>query len=290
MWNKSELKPEGVTRVMIPNPRNDKKYSVEFVVVKEELTPLLGAKATHHTGLLEIHAENFVRAAGIKQPSCGPDKLKTADKLIEEYQVVFEGDLGTLPGAQRLEVNPGILPNISPSRRVPLALKLRLKQELEKLTKLGMTAPMDAPTDWVSNVVIATKPSGDLRICICPKELNKALKRERYPIPVIENVLPELSKARVFTKVDARSGYWHVVLDEESARLTMFDTLFGHYYWRRLPFRLSVSFEIFQKRIHQALDGLPGLLNVHDDMVIYGVGDTDEQADVDHDRNLERFL
>ena len=46
MWNKSELKPEGVTRVMIPNPRNDKKYSVEFVVVKEELTPLLGAKAT----------------------------------------------------------------------------------------------------------------------------------------------------------------------------------------------------------------------------------------------------
>ena len=70
----------------------------------------------------------------------------------------------------------------------------------------------------------------------------------------------------------------------------MFDTPFGRYSWRRLPFRLSVSFEIFQKRIHQALDGLPGLLNVHDDMVIYGVGDTDEQADTDHDRNLERFL
>ena len=138
--------------------------------------------------------------------------------------------------------------------------------------------------------MIGTKPSGDLRICICPKELNKALKRERYPIPVIENVLPELSKARVFTKVDARNGYWHVVLDEESARLMMFDTLFGRYYWRRLPFCLSVSFEIFQKRIHQALDGLPGLLNVHDDMVIYGVSDTDEQADADHDRNLERFL
>ena len=55
---------------MIPNPRNDKKYSVEFVVVKEELTPLLGAKPSHHTGLLEIHAENFVRVAGVKQPSC----------------------------------------------------------------------------------------------------------------------------------------------------------------------------------------------------------------------------
>ena len=149
---------------------------------------------------------------------------------------------------------------------------------------------MDAPTDWVSNVVIAIKPPGDLRICIDPKELNKVLKRERYPIPVIENVLPELSKARVFTKADARNGYWHVVLDEESATLMTFDTPFGRYYWRRLPLCLSVSSEIFQKWIHQALDGLPGLLDVHDDMVIYGVGDTDEQADADHDRNLERFL
>ena len=241
-------------------------------------------------GLLEIHPENFVRVAGVKQPSCGADKLKTADQLIEEYQDDFEGVLGTLAGDQRLEVDPGISPNISPSRRVPLALKPRLKQELEKLTKLGVIAPMDTLTDCVSNVVIATKPSGDLRICIDPKELNKALKRGKYPILVIEDVLPELSKARVFTKVDARNGYWQVVLDEESAKLTTFDIPFGRYYWRRLPFGLSVSSEIFQKRIHQALDGLPGLLDVHDDMVIYRFNDTDEQADANHDRNLERFL
>jgi len=83
-------------------------------------------------------------------------------------------------------------------------------------------------------------------ICIDPKELNKALKRERYPIPVIEDVWPELSKARVFTKVDARNSYWHVVLDDESATLMMFDTPFGRYYWKRIPFGLSVSSEIFQ--------------------------------------------
>ena len=137
-----------------------------------------------------------------------------------------------------------------------------------------------------------TKPSGDLRIYIDPKELNKALKQERYPIPVIEDVLPELSKARVFTKVDARNGYWHVVLDEESATLTTFNTPIWYYYWRRLPIGVSVLSENFQKQIHQAFDGLSGLHDVHDvhDMVIYGVGDTGEQADADHDRNLERFL
>ena len=108
MWNKPELKREGVT---IWNPRNGKKYSLEFVVVKEKLIPLLGAKASQHMGLLEIHPENFVRVAGIKQPTCGADKLKTPDQLIKGYQDVFEGDLGTLPGDQRLEVNPGISPN-----------------------------------------------------------------------------------------------------------------------------------------------------------------------------------
>lgn len=124
---------------------------------------------------------------------------------------------------------------------MPLALKPGLKQELDKLTKLGTIAPTDAPTDWVSNVVIATKPSGDLRICINLKALDKALEQERYPIPVIENVLPELLKARVFTKVDARNGYWHVVLEEESAKLTTFDTLFGCYYWERPPFGLKCT-------------------------------------------------
>ena len=117
------------------------------------------------------------------------------------------------------------------------------KQEQEKLTKLGMIAPMDASTDWVSNVVIATKRSGDLRIYVDPKELNKALKREGYPIPVTD-VLPQLSKARVFTK---DTGTWY---------LMTFNTPIGHYYWRRLPIGLSVSSENFQKRVHQALDGL----------------------------------
>ena len=75
-----------------------------------------------------------------------------------------------------------------------------------------------------------------------------------------------------FTKIDARNSYWHVKLDDESSRLTTFDTPYGRYQWKRLPFGVSVASEIFQKRLNQALDRLDGLLTVHDDMVIYGVG------------------
>ena len=82
-----------------------------------------------------------------------------------------------------------------------------------------------------------------------------------------------------------------MVLNEESAKLRTFgDTPFGRYYWKVLPFGLSVSSEIFQKRIHQGLDGLPGLLDVHDDVLVYGVGNKEEQANEDHDRNLKAFL
>ena len=137
---------------------------------------------------------------------------------------------------------------------------------------------------------MATKPSWDLRICLDPQQLNKALKRERYPLPVINDVLPDLSKPKVFTKADARNGYWHVVLDEKSSKLCTFDTPYGRYRWKRLPFGICVASEIFQKRLHEAMDRLDGLLTVHDDMVVYGEGETKEEAMADHDKNLKAFL
>ena len=68
--------------------------------------------------------------------------------------------------------------------------------------------------------------------------------------------------------------------DDESSKLTTFDTPFGRYRWKRIPFGISVASEIFEKRLNQALDRLDGLLTIHDDMVIYGVGN----------KNLEQFL
>ena len=269
------------------NPRNRKKYSVEFIVVKENLTPLLGSKVIQQMGLIKVHEENFEKVAATK---LAIKKAPTAQEIIEEYSEVFEGKLGTLEGQQHLHVDPTVPPNIAPSRRVPFTIKPRLKAELERLTDIGALMPVDEPTDWVSNLVIATKESGDLRLCLDTQQLSKALKRGRYPLPVIDDVLPALSQAKVFTKIDARNGYWHVQLDDESSKLTTFDTPYGRYRWKRLPFGVSVASEIFQKRLNQALDRLDGLLTVHDDMVIYGVGNTEDQATADHNTKLQQFL
>ena len=105
----------------------------------------------------------------------------------------------------------------------------------------------------------------------------------------MDEILPEVAQAKVFTTVDLQSGFWHCLLSEESSRLTTFDTPYRRFHWLRQPFGLSVSPEIFQKRVNQVLEGLEGILNIAD-ILVYGEGDTVDQASADHDKKLEALL
>ena len=117
-----------------------------------------------------------------------------------------------------------------------------------------------------------------------PHELNKCILREHFTLPILEDVLHELRDAKVFSKADLASGYWHVKLDEESSLLTTFQTCFGRYRYLRLPFGINGSSEYFQKKLVEALQGLPGVVCIADDVVIHGK-DTEE-----HDRHVNLFL
>ena len=73
------------------------------------------------------------------------------------------------------------------------------------------------------------KQSGDLRVCLAPPELNKALKREHFQLPTLDDML---YNAKLFSTADIRSAYWHVLLDEKSSLLTTFSTPYGRYrFW-----------------------------------------------------------
>ena len=119
-----------------------------------------------------------------------------------------------------LEIDPSVTPVQLPTKRVPLAVKEMLKTEITRLEKLGVIKAVDVPTDWISAMVVTMKKDGRIRLCVDPKPLNRALKRNHYPLPTIEDVLPQLAKVKLFTVLDAKNGFWHVSLDEVSSYAT----------------------------------------------------------------------
>ncbi|GFR79815.1 retrovirus-related Pol polyprotein from [Elysia marginata] len=105
-------------------------------------------------------------------------------------------------GKQHLAVDSSVAPVIMPDRRVPIAMKAKLKTELGDMVKRGIITPVEEPTPWVSQLVVTPKPNGRLRVCLDPKYLNKALQREHYTMPILDDILHGLSSSKVFTKAD----------------------------------------------------------------------------------------
>ena len=186
-------------------------------------------------------------------------KITSRSQLLRNYNDVFTG-IGYLDEECHIETDPSVTPPVHPPRRVPYALCDSLKSELDSLVDKGIKRPATQPTDWVNSYVCVTKRDGRIRLCIDPKHLNKAIKRPHYPTPVFEDVASRLQGAKWFTKLDARSGYGNIKLDNESALLTMFSTPFGRYCYNRLPIGLRLSSDIFQIKWIQYSEASPMFL------------------------------
>ena len=159
----------------VVNPKNNEKFKVRFLVVNESLTPLLGLDVAEKMKLLTIHKENFVNVVE-----------DVNSDLIDKYPDVFNKGLGTLPGEVHLQVDPYSKPVVLPARKIPASVWEKFKEELKRLESIKVIASVDQPTEWVSQIVVAVKKSGELHGCIDPKPLDAALKREHYQIPVVD--------------------------------------------------------------------------------------------------------
>ncbi|XP_023815343.1 uncharacterized protein K02A2.6-like isoform X2 [Oryzias latipes] len=290
MYNKSKLCPLGKCKVKMVNPKNNKKYKVEFQVVGEDCkTPLLGGSASEAMKLIQVKYDNIYALDSSVTKAPAEENTWLLEEIKTEFQDVFTGD-GCLKGEYELEIDPTVQPVKLPKRRVPVSMMKPLKEELKSLEDRRIITPVEHSTEWISGMVTVQKPNGRPRICIDPRPLNKALKRSHFPLPTIDDILPDVSKAKVFTVCDVKHGFWHVKLTEESSQLTTFATPFGRFRWLRMPMGISPAPEVFQRRLMQALENLPGTYVIADDILITGKGDTTEEAEKDHDRNLRLFL
>ena len=176
-------------------------------------------------------------------------------------------------------------PVVHSPRRVPVALCEPLKEELDTLIQQHIIAKVDRPTDWVNSCVCVTKPNGKLRLCLDPKDLNKAIKRPRHCTPTLDDVLTKFNGAQFFTILDSRNGYWNIK-DEGSSYHTTFNTPYGRHRFTRLPFGLNCAQYVFQKKVDETFSDIPGVTGKSDDIIVVGYkSDTS-----DHDANLTAVL
>ena len=194
---------------------------VTFYVVAIVVQPILGLTDCIRLGLIQrVHTLQV------------PEMSKSTTRV--EFADVFR-ELGNL-GKYHITLKDQVNPVIHPARRVPYSLLDKLKKCLEANLQCGVLKKVDDPTDWVHNLVIVEKKNGSLRLCLDPRDLNKAVKREHYKIPTVQEISSHLAGKKVFSTLDLKDGYWQIELDKPSSLLCTFNTPFGHFRFTRMPF------------------------------------------------------
>ena len=251
----------------------ESKTFAEFVVTKGDEIPLLGRDTALKLGVLKIGL-NLVHKV---------DDVESHMK--KQYPNVFEG-LGKLKDRQvHLSVDPQVRPVAQPLRRTPFALRTKVEEKIQELIDADVVEECHEPSEWVSPVVVVPKQNQkDIRVCVDMRRVNEAILRQRHPIPTIEEILQDLTGGTVFTKLDLKYGYHQLELDPESRPITTFVTHSGMYRYKRLCFGINTAAEIYQYEIHRVIQGIEGVANISDDIIIYG------RTQEEHDERLAKVM
>jgi len=262
-------------KAAIPCKYNGHQYLIEFEVIDQDVPSILGLPSTVEMNL--VHRVDTLDTT---------DTQDLPNKVFGQYSDVFDG-LGCISDVTyHINIKPSCKPVIHPPRRVPVKLRPKIQEELSRMENLNVIEKVTAPTSWVNSMVTIVKPNGKLRICIDPRDLNNAINRDHYPTQTIEDVVTRMPNATIFSVLDASSGFWQIKLDEHSAKLCTFNTPFGRYMFKRLPFGLSSSQDIFQRVMSEMFEDIEGVEVVVDDILVWG--ENEQQHDARLSQVLER--
>ena len=185
-----------------------KIQTLNFLVVdvpqEKKKTLLSGSDAQALLFLKNSAHEVLMADIVIKNPSShlvlGSD---TKQDVLQRYANIFKPERGKpLGDPLHKEIDPSVTPVHAPRRRIPVSKLDKVNEELSRLCDNGTTKPVTQPTDLLSNILVKERPIGNKRICIYPSQtINKVIRRPVYIIPTIEEKLPLLKNAKVFTIV-----------------------------------------------------------------------------------------
>ena len=228
------------------------RVKTEFLVVNNA-TSLLGYATATELGILQI-----------------ANAVSAKKNVFRKYSSLFTG-LGKMKTVQiKLHIDENVKPIHQQHRRIPFHQRKNLEDCLESLLQQDIIEPAIGPTPWVSPVVLVPKTKGGVRLCVDMREANKAISRERHVMPTLDEVIHDLNGATIFSKLDLNQGYHQLCLHPESRHITTFSTHVGLFRYKRLSFGINAAAEKFQYVIATAINDIPNVKNISDDIVIFG--------------------
>jgi hypothetical protein len=240
-YSRNVIKPLGEFRMKVAI--RGRSTDARFMLIDGDSSPLLG--------LATSAALNLFSAENTDQ----------ADALLSCHEEPVQ-----------IKLKPGAVPVQIPPRRIPIALRAKVKKELDRMVQIGVIRPVNEPTEWVHPMIVTDKPRNPdaIRVCIDPRHLNPYIERATFQIPNFETIMAEMSGVKVMSTIDLESGFWQAPVTPDSVPLLTFATPWGRYQYLRLPFGLSNAPEEFHRRLVDALKDIPGVIVYLDDVFVGG--------------------
>ena len=235
------------------------RKEVQFSQPGEPEVIFYGGRKTLSTSLISvIQANKMLRKACqgylVYSIESRDSEMQLAEvPMVNEFFDVFPEDLpGLTPDREiefEIELAPGTKPiSIASYRMAPAEIK-ELKVQMEELLSKGFVKTSTSP--WGAPVLFVKKKDGSLRLCIDYRQLNKVTIRNQYPLPIIDDLFDQLQGAKVFSKIDLRSGYHQLKVRREDVPKTAFRTRYGHYEFLVMPFGLTNALTAFMDLINR---------------------------------------
>ncbi|GJY88787.1 reverse transcriptase domain-containing protein [Tanacetum coccineum] len=195
---------------------------------------------------------------------------------------------GCLPPARPVEFQIDLIPGAAPVARAPYRLApseiKELSEQLQEISDKGFIRRSSSP--WGAPVLFVKKKDGSFRMCIDYRELNKLTVKNRYPLPRINDLFDQLQGSSIYSKIDLRSGYHQLRVQEQDIPKMAFRTRYGHYEFQVMPFGLTNSPAVFMDLMNRVckpyLDKF--VIVFIDDLLIYS---KDER---EHEEHLKAIL
>lgn len=248
---------------------NEKIYDVKLSIL-----PTLCADVILGLPFLKLHKEVRVTYHG-SQPAfvCGLTKMKLSDSIIGGNIRLFQN------------LTPDCIPITTKPRQFSSSDRTFISEEISKMLKEGVIEPANTP--WRAQIVVVSGNAGKKRLVVdFSQTINRFTELDAYPVPRIEEIVNEISKNKVYSKIDLSSAYYQVGIIPEERPYTGFQADGGLYQFCRVPMGVKNGVSVFQRVMNSFIKdhNLSGTFSYLDDIII--VGSTQEE----HDLNLRNFL